>query len=229
MGMLESEGKGLPTPPEQQWLIAGFDLDGTLITTRSGKVFPTSPDDWRILCPEVPRKLKQLQSDGYKLVIFTNQLGISRGRLRPEVFKAKVEAVIEQFGLPLQANDAAGRPPNWAPGHKKKDFSCSDRLRALNPKARLYDPPDACLTSSSPEVIVAVGFPAAGKSRFLKQHLASVGYAYANRDTLGSWQKCVALCQVSLQAGKSVAVDNTNPDPESRCRQQNVLDQPSQE
>ncbi|XP_044300583.1 bifunctional polynucleotide phosphatase/kinase isoform X2 [Varanus komodoensis] len=267
--------------------IAGFDLDGTLITTRSGKVFPTSPDDWRILCPEVPRKLKQLQSDGYKLVIFTNQLGISRGRLRPEVFKAKVEAVIEQFGLPLQVfvatssgiyrkpvlgmwdhlcekangglavslqesvyvGDAAGRPPNWAPGHKKKDFSCSDRLfalnvglpfytpeeyflgwkkapfvlptfdpRALNPKARLYDPPDACLTSSSPEVIVAVGFPAAGKSRFLKQHLASVGYAYANRDTLGSWQKCVALCQVSLQAGKSVAVDNTNPDPESRCR-----------
>lgn len=24
--------------------------------------------------------------------------------------------------------DAAGRPANWAPGKKKKDFSCSDRL-----------------------------------------------------------------------------------------------------
>ncbi|XP_054848268.1 bifunctional polynucleotide phosphatase/kinase [Eublepharis macularius] len=267
--------------------IAGFDLDGTIITTQSGKVFPTGPDDWKILYPEVPRKLKHLLSEGYKVVIFTNQLGISRGRLRPEVFKAKLEAVIEQLGIPVQAlvasgsgiyrkpvlgmwdhlckkangdlsvslnqsvyvGDAAGRPPNWAPGHKKKDFSCSDRVFALNaglpfktpeeyflgwkeapfslpdfdprtldPKARLYDPQDASLTSSSPELVLAVGFPAAGKSTFLKQHLVSAGYAYANRDTLGSWQKCVAVCQSALQAGKSVAVDNTNPDVESRCR-----------
>lgn len=27
--------------------------------------------------------------------------------------------------------DAAGRPPNWAPGRKKKDFSCADRLVSL--------------------------------------------------------------------------------------------------
>ncbi|XP_003222735.1 bifunctional polynucleotide phosphatase/kinase [Anolis carolinensis] len=267
--------------------VAGFDLDGTLITTQSGKVFPTSPDDWRILYPEVPRKLKQLQSEGYKLVIFTNQMGISRGRLRPEVFKSKAEAVIERLGVPLQVfvatgagiyrkpvlgmwdhlcekangglaislqqsvyvGDAAGRPANWAPGHKKKDFSCSDRLFALNvglpfytpeeyflgwkkapfvlpnfdprtldPKARLYDPPEACLTSSSSELVVAVGFPAAGKSTFLKKHLVSVGYVHSNRDTLGSWQKCVAMCQASLQAGKRVVVDNTNPDLESRQR-----------
>ncbi|KAM3823815.1 bifunctional polynucleotide phosphatase/kinase isoform 1-T2 [Vipera latastei] len=267
--------------------VAGFDLDGTLITTQSGKVFPINPDDWRILYPEVPHKLKQLQSEGYKLVIFTNQLGIGRGRLRPEVFKAKVEAVIEQLGVLLQVfvatnsgmyrkpilgmwdylckkangglevslqesvyvGDAAGRPANWAPGQKKKDFSCSDRLFALNaglpfhtpeeyflgwkqapfalpdfdpravdPKAQLYDPPNACLISSSSELVVAVGFPAAGKSTFLKRHLVSAGYAYINQDTLGSWKKCVTLCETSLQAGKSAVVDNTNPDLESRHR-----------
>lgn len=29
---------------------------------------------------------------------------------------------------PSVCADAAGRPENWAPGKKKKDFSCSDRL-----------------------------------------------------------------------------------------------------
>ncbi|XP_075771999.1 bifunctional polynucleotide phosphatase/kinase isoform X2 [Pelodiscus sinensis] len=267
--------------------VAGFDLDGTIITTKSGKVFATSPDDWRILYPEVAKKLRKLQSEGYKIVIFTNQLGISKGRLRPEAFKAKAEAVLEQLGVPMQVlvatgsglyrkpllgmwehlcekengavavtlknslyvGDAAGRPPNWAPGHKKKDFSCSDRLFALNAglpfytpeefflgwapapyqlpsfdpreldsQGRLYDPPDAPLLAPSPELVVAVGFPAAGKSTFLKQHLVPAGYVYANRDTLGSWQKCVALCAAALREGKSAAVDNTNPDPESRSR-----------
>ncbi|XP_057260350.1 bifunctional polynucleotide phosphatase/kinase [Pezoporus wallicus] len=267
--------------------IAGFDLDGTLITTKSGKVFPTGPDDWRILYPEVPRKLKELQREGYKVVVFTNQLGISRGRLKCPQFKAKVEAVTQCLGGGLQVlvatgpglyrkpvlgmwdhlcqeangdvtvsvpdsiyvGDAAGRPQNWAPGRKKKDFSCSDRLFAINaglrfhtpeefflgwapapfdlptfdprqldPSAPLYDPPDEPLISSSPEVVVAVGYPGAGKSTFLKTHFVPAGYVYVNRDTLGSWQSCVAACEAALAQGRSVAIDNTNPDPESRQR-----------
>uniref|UniRef100_A0A8C7HV96 Polynucleotide kinase 3'-phosphatase n=1 Tax=Oncorhynchus kisutch TaxID=8019 RepID=A0A8C7HV96_ONCKI len=267
--------------------IAGFDIDGCIITTNSGKVFPTSPDDWRILFPEIQPKLASLLKKGYKVVFFTNQMGISRGKLKPEDFKSKVETILKTLQLPVQVfvasgpgiyrkpvmgmwehlcekdnggvavdksqslyvGDAAGRPVNWAPGKKKKDFSCSDRLFALNlglqfhtpeefflgwktapfslppfdprkcdSNARLYDPPSACLTSTKQEVIIAVGFPASGKSTFFHTHIVPKGYVYVNRDTLGSWQSCVSACERALKEGRSVAVDNTNPDPESRKR-----------
>ncbi|XP_029026257.1 bifunctional polynucleotide phosphatase/kinase [Betta splendens] len=267
--------------------IAGFDIDGCIITTKSGKVFPTAPDDWRILYPEIQPKLASLLKKGYKVVFFTNQLGIAKGKLRPEVFKSKVEDILATLKLPVQVlvstgpgiyrkpvvgmwthlcdkandgvtvdkkkslfvGDAAGRPENWAPGKKKKDFSCSDRLFALNiglqfytpeeyflgwksapyrlpdfdprkldSNARLYDPPSASLTSNKTEVIVAVGFPASGKSTFFNTHIVPKGYVYVNRDKLGSWQKCVSACEGALKEGRSVAVDNTNPDPESRKR-----------
>uniref|UniRef100_A0A7N8WTS6 Polynucleotide kinase 3'-phosphatase n=1 Tax=Mastacembelus armatus TaxID=205130 RepID=A0A7N8WTS6_9TELE len=292
----EPEAQSSPTPKRSikdffstsPMKIAGFDIDGCIITTKSGKVFPTSPDDWKILYPEIQPKLASLLKKGYKVVFFTNQLGIAKGKLRPEVFKSKVEDILTVLQLPVQVfvatgpgiyrkpvmgmwnhlcdqandgvtvdktksfyvGDAAGRPENWAPGRKKKDFSCSDRLFALNiglqfhtpeeyflgwkcatynlpdfdpvskldSTARLYDPPSARLTSSKTEVIVAVGFPAAGKSTFFHTHIIPHGYVYVNRDTLGSWQNCVSACKRALEDGHSIAVDNTNPDPESRKR-----------
>ncbi|XP_056467303.1 bifunctional polynucleotide phosphatase/kinase [Gadus chalcogrammus] len=267
--------------------IAGFDIDGCIITTKSGKVFPTAPDDWRILFSEIQPRLASLLQKGHKVVFFTNQMGIARGKLNPNVFKSKVEDILSSLQLPVQVfvatgpgifrkpvtgmwthlcekansgvtvdrcqsfyvGDAAGRPVNWAPGKKKKDFSCSDRLFALNlglqfhtpeeyflrwksapyslpeldprkldSRGRLYDPPSASLTTDQTEVIVAVGFPASGKSTFFHTHVVPKGYVYINRDTLGSWQSCVTACERALREGRSAAVDNTNPDPESRKR-----------
>ncbi|KAK6013828.1 hypothetical protein OSTOST_20831 [Ostertagia ostertagi] len=39
-----------------------------------------------------------------------------------------------------------------------------------------------------------------------------------NRDTLGTWQKCCEYARAHLKSGKSVVVDNTNPNKESRSR-----------
>uniref|UniRef100_UPI00398F5BC9 bifunctional polynucleotide phosphatase/kinase isoform X2 n=1 Tax=Pristiophorus japonicus TaxID=55135 RepID=UPI00398F5BC9 len=213
---------------------AGFDIDGTIITTRSGKVFPTGPDDWRILYPEIPRKLKELAQDGYKIVFFTNQRGISRGKLRPQDFQAKAEAIVTRLGVPIQVyvatglgfyrkpmlgmldhfreqgnegvkidlessfyvGDAAGRPANWAPDRKKKDFSCSDRLFSLNAGLTFYTPEEFFMGWKKPPFQLPEFDP----------------------DTLGSWQKCVTVCEAALRDGKRVAIDNTNPDLESRSR-----------
>ena len=56
--------------------IAAYDMDGTLITTVSGRVFAKDMNDWKILYPEVPAKLRKLHEDGYRIVIVSNQAGI---------------------------------------------------------------------------------------------------------------------------------------------------------
>ncbi|XP_045175457.2 bifunctional polynucleotide phosphatase/kinase-like isoform X2 [Mercenaria mercenaria] len=272
---------------ESRRKVAAFDIDGTIITTQSGKVFPTHPGDWRLVYyKDIPKKLKKLHEEGYKVVFITNQMGVSRGKTNIADLKSKFIDLVDDIGIPIQilvstksglyrkpcpgmwnflteklnggievelsqsfyVGDAAGRPKDWAP-KKKKDFSCSDRLFALNigiefktpeeyflgypstkysmpefdprkisPKTQLLDPADARLTSGSMEVILLAGFPASGKSFFAKKYLEPKGYVVVNRDTLKTWQKCVALCKDSLKKGKSVVVDNTNPDVESRAR-----------
>ncbi|XP_072024842.1 bifunctional polynucleotide phosphatase/kinase-like isoform X2 [Amphiura filiformis] len=266
--------------------IAGFDMDGTIITTQSGKVFPTSIADWRILYPQVPGKLKKLVADGYKIVFITNQLGVGRGKVSLSDMKKKVTNIIKKVGVPVQVlmstgpglyrkpaigmwdyllsggndgisvdtvtsffvGDAAGRPVDWQP-KKKKDFSCSDRLFALNIGLRFFTPEEyflghkkakfslptfdprrvntdapllnpstAELPSSKQEVLLLVGYPASGKSTFVEQHLLPHNYVHVNRDKMGTWQKCVSASNAALNRGKSVVVDNTNPDMEARQR-----------
>uniref|UniRef100_A0A8C0E397 Polynucleotide kinase 3'-phosphatase n=1 Tax=Balaenoptera musculus TaxID=9771 RepID=A0A8C0E397_BALMU len=231
--------------------VAGFDLDGTLITTRSGKVFPTGPSDWRILYREITQKLWELAAEGYKVLVATHA-GLYRKPvigMWDHLQEQANEGVPISIGDSVFVGDAAGRPANWAPGRKKKDFSCADRLFALNlglpfatpeefflkwPMARFelpaFDPrtvscsgplclpESSSLLSSDPEVVVAVGFPGAGKSTFLQEHLVSAGYIHVNRDTLGSWQRCVTMCEAALKQRKRVVIDNTNPDVQSRAR-----------
>ena len=79
--------------------IAAFDIDGTIITTKSGKVFPTDIHDWRILYSEIPGKLKQLISDGYKIVFITNQAGIAKGKMTIQEFSVKVNNILKRLGV----------------------------------------------------------------------------------------------------------------------------------
>uniref|UniRef100_A0A034W8B2 Bifunctional polynucleotide phosphatase/kinase n=1 Tax=Bactrocera dorsalis TaxID=27457 RepID=A0A034W8B2_BACDO len=82
--------------------IAGYDIDGTIITTKSGNVFPKHTDDWQILYPEVPKKLKSLQQSGYKICFFTNQGGIGSGKIKLDDFKRKIKDILTKLGVPVQ-------------------------------------------------------------------------------------------------------------------------------
>jgi len=84
--------------------IAGFDMDGTLITTKSGKVFAVDKNDWKLLYDQVTsRVLQKLQDeDGFKIVVMTNQAGIATGKVKVADFKEKVEAIAKALKVPLQ-------------------------------------------------------------------------------------------------------------------------------
>lgn len=43
-----------------------------------------------------------------QVVFFTNQMGIARGKLRPEVFKSKVEDILTTLQLPVQVGHVVG-------------------------------------------------------------------------------------------------------------------------
>lgn len=77
-------------------------MDGTLIKTKSGLVFPKDCDDWQLIYPDVPKKLRKLHNDGYKIVVFTNQKSIGSGKVNPKSFKTKARNIVQKIGVPMQ-------------------------------------------------------------------------------------------------------------------------------
>lgn len=98
------------TPPncKPSEKIAAYDMDGTLIKTQSGKVFPTSVDDWKLAFGTVTTMLKSKYADGFKIVILTNQAGVTSGKTKVSDIKKKIENIIKSLGIPVQAFIATG-------------------------------------------------------------------------------------------------------------------------
>ena len=68
------------------------------------------------------------------------------------------------------------------------------------------------------ELVLFCGSPGAGKSTFYWHHLQPLGYERVNQDTLKTRDKCIKVASQLLEMeGKSVVVDNTNADVETRA------------
>lgn len=264
--------------------VVGFDIDWTIIRTKSGKTFPTNTKDWTFWCDSVVPTLKEWHEKGYKIVFFTNQGGIEKGKETPAAMMSKFSEIVMQVGFPIQVlagtgnnefrkpsidlwnyfeenlngnvkadrsasiyvGDAAGRAKGWKAG-AKADFSAGDRMFAANIGCAFQTPEEFFLkekvdvpiqwknldpkelvkatagkdypkdlTKKEQELVVFVGRAASGKSYLRKHYFEPAGYVIVNRDTLGTQAKCENLANSSLAAGKSVVIDNTNPDAEKR-------------
>ena len=101
-------------------------MDGTLITTASGRVFAKDRDDWKIGFPEVPGMLKQLANkEGFKVRRY--KLGLSLVRLRYRV-------TITPFSKP--PIDFKSKVPLWpdlsCPGQAKTELLLKSQQEVLN-------------------------------------------------------------------------------------------------
>lgn len=115
--------------------VAAFDMDDTLIKTKSGKEFAENDDDWQLFCADIQYKLNKLQEDGYHLVVVSNQNGVSKGKVNIDVLKSKIQKLITHIGLNFTifcafADDGYRKPRikvwNLVNGDKKTSFFCGD-------------------------------------------------------------------------------------------------------
>lgn len=89
--------------------IAAFDVDGTIIKTKSGARFPKDGDDWQLYFHDIPHHLKKLSDDGFKIVFFTNQSGVGKDPYKIKDFKRKIENIISKISIPVQVFIATGK------------------------------------------------------------------------------------------------------------------------
>ncbi|GAM38961.1 hypothetical protein TCE0_034r10115 [Talaromyces pinophilus] len=103
-------GENAQTQPPKRRKVAAFDLDSTLIATASGNRFARDASDWKWWNNKVPEKLKQLNADGYQIIILSNQKKISiqtdlkAGRSESKSltnFKEKLLSIMRQLDIPL--------------------------------------------------------------------------------------------------------------------------------
>ncbi|CCG84736.1 protein of unknown function [Taphrina deformans PYCC 5710] len=88
---------------ESKIKLAAFDLDGTLIRTKSGTRFPRDETDWTFFDRSVSSKLRDLSNAGHLIVIFSNQAGLkfSDSAKRYSQWKLKLSAITAALDVPL--------------------------------------------------------------------------------------------------------------------------------
>lgn len=98
---IDKNGKVLIWTPEKKYnnnQVLGLDLDWTLIKPIEGKIHSKHKDDWEFLPPNFDKLTKY---NNYKLVIFTNQGGLLKGKtgINLEEFKYKWLQIYEKLKL----------------------------------------------------------------------------------------------------------------------------------
>ncbi|CAG8600395.1 12756_t:CDS:10, partial [Acaulospora morrowiae] len=283
--MTSKDGKNESNPK-----VAGFDMDGTLISVKGTHKYPKDEHDWKWWSKKVPKRLKELDAEGYRIIIISNQGGLDLSKKNSEKrrtnFINKIKHIADDLNVPFviyvatgrdkyrkpmagiwkclienenncfvdmeksfYVGDAAGREDNWKKG-AQRDWADTDRKFAENIGLKFYTPeeffdneklapfsysegfdpkklpqdvplfaptsPPLVVPKEQCEVVIFTGFPASGKSTFANKWLINNGYTHVNQDKMKTKAKCIKACEEALEEKKSVVIDSTNSNAESR-------------
>ncbi len=78
-------------------ILSSFDLDSTLIKTKSGKRFGTDIDDWRFIYSNDLMKQKMTGSNNSIICIISNQLGVSKGKVNDKELMRKFANIVNDL------------------------------------------------------------------------------------------------------------------------------------
>lgn len=78
--------------------VVAFDMDSTIIKTKSGKSFPTNDDDWTLLHASIKDTIQSLHRQHKYLAIISNQGGVKQQKISREGLQRKVDRIIEHLG-----------------------------------------------------------------------------------------------------------------------------------
>jgi len=123
--------------------ILGLDLDDTLIVRISGAKFAKDKYDWRffINVETIKKAISKYHNEGYRIVIFSNQKGISKGTTDENEWKQKIDDIAVKLGIPLLVMAAVEsdyyRKPSigmW----KLLENEVDEKKNKLDPKSFLF-------------------------------------------------------------------------------------------
>jgi D-glycero-D-manno-heptose 1,7-bisphosphate phosphatase len=86
----------------KHYALVVLDVDGTLTTTKSGARVRKNAADWQWL-PGRLQKLHELEREGVKIAIATNQAGVAFGYLPQQALHAELEHMLREANLPPDA------------------------------------------------------------------------------------------------------------------------------
>jgi bifunctional polynucleotide phosphatase/kinase len=250
-------------------LIACFDIDSTIIKTKSGKKFPQNKDDWVFFNKNVIEKIKKLKKT-HSIIFVTNQSGLKTDdkindwqikisnvcnalkcdirvycSIDKDIFRKPQPTFINILKKELQnkslndksfyCGDAAGRPGDFNDTDYK--FALNSNLIFYVPEQlfneEIYDDINVCAAyvstskknninkpfipiNNGNEMILMVGFPGSGKSKYVTENIIQHGYVRINQDTLKTKQKCLKETINHINKNNNIVIDNLNDNDKTR-------------